>query len=165
MTNKQNMMVAVYPGSFDPVTNGHLDIIRRASNVFDKLIVAVLNNASKNPLFTIEERKQLLLEVTKDLPNVEIDSFLDLTINYVKQKNARLIVRGLRAISDFEWELQLASTNSKLCPEIETFFMMTSPQYSFLSSSIVKEIARYRGTVHDLVPSVVEKALRSKYSK
>lgn len=165
MTNvKQEMRVAVYPGSFDPVTNGHLDIIRRASKVFDKLIVAVLNNTSKNPLFTVEERKQLLAEVTKDLPNVEIDSFRDLTINYVKQRNARLIVRGLRAISDFEWELQLASTNSKLCPEIETFFMMTSPQYSFLSSSIVKEIARFHGSVGDLVPGAVEKALIQKYA-
>ncbi|TBL77893.1 pantetheine-phosphate adenylyltransferase [Paenibacillus thalictri] len=157
-------MIAVYPGSFDPVTNGHLDIIRRSAQVFDKLIVAVLNNTSKSPLFSLEERQALLAEVTKDLPNVEIDTFRDLTINYVRQKNARLIVRGLRAISDFEWEMQLASTNSKLDDEIETMFMMTAPEYSFLSSSIVKEIAKFHGPVGDLVPHAVEQALLQKYT-
>ncbi|AEI44393.1 pantetheine-phosphate adenylyltransferase [Paenibacillus mucilaginosus] len=155
--------VAVYPGSFDPVTNGHLDIIHRASKVFDKLVVAVLNNTSKNPLFSVEERVGLLREVTRDLPNVEIDSFRDLLINYMKKKNAHLIVRGLRAVSDFEYELQLASTNRKLCEDIETFFMTSTPQYSYLSSSIVKEIARFHGPVSDLVPPEVEQALRGKY--
>jgi len=156
--------IAVYPGSFDPVTNGHLDIIHRAAKHFDHVIVAVLNNSSKKPLFTVEERKNLLIEVTKDIPNVEVDTFRDLLVNYMKQKNASIIVRGLRAVSDFEYELQLASTNSKLNDQVETFFMMTNPQYSYLSSSIVKEIAQFHGNVADLVPEVVEQALREKYS-
>jgi pantetheine-phosphate adenylyltransferase, bacterial len=155
--------IAVYPGSFDPVTNGHLDIIHRAAKHFDHVIVAVLNNSSKQPLFTVEERRQLLVEVTKDIPNVEVDTFRDLLVNYMKQKNASIIVRGLRAVSDFEYELQLASTNSKLNDQVETFFMMTNPQYSYLSSSIVKEIAKFHGSVADLVPEVVEKALRAKF--
>lgn len=155
--------IAVYPGSFDPVTNGHLDIIQRAAKHFDHVIVAVLNNTSKNPLFSVEERKQLLAEVTKDMVNVEIDSFRDLLVNYMKQKHASIIVRGLRAVSDFEYELQLASMNSKLNHEVETFFMMTNPQYSYLSSSIVKEIAQFHGDVGDLVPKFVERALQEKY--
>ncbi|MFB6363910.1 pantetheine-phosphate adenylyltransferase [Paenibacillus elgii] len=161
--DQPGLRVAVYPGSFDPVTNGHLDIIHRAAKVFDKLIVAVLNNTSKNPLFSVEERTELLRQATKDLPNVEIDSFRDLLINYMKKKNAHLIVRGLRAVSDFEYELQLASTNRKLCEDIETFFMTSTPKYSYLSSSIVKEIARFHGPVVDLVPPEVERALRGKY--
>lgn len=141
----QRLQVAVYPGSFDPVTNGHLDIIRRAAKVFDKLVVAVLNNTSKNPLFTLEERMELLRRVTADLPNVEIDGFRDLLINYMQKKNANLIVRGLRAVSDFEYEMQLASTNRKLKDDIETFFMTSTPKYSYLSSSIVKEVAGSTG--------------------
>jgi pantetheine-phosphate adenylyltransferase len=155
--------IAVYPGSFDPVTNGHLDIIRRSAKVFDKLVVAVLNNSSKNPLFTVEERVELLRKVTSDVPNVEIDSFRDLLVNYMKKKNAHLIVRGLRAVSDFEYELQMASTNQKLDENIETFFMTSTPKYSYLSSSIVKEIARFHGPVVDLVPDVVDKAMRAKF--
>lgn len=161
---KHDITIAVYPGSFDPVTFGHLDIIRRAAKIFDKLVVAVLNNTSKNPLFTVEERTDLLRQVTRDLPNVEIDGFRDLLVNYVKQKNAQLVVRGLRAVTDFEWELQMASTNRKLNEEVETFFMATSPEYSYLSSSIVKEIAKFHGPVGDLVPSEVEKALRDKFA-
>lgn len=157
------LRVAVYPGSFDPVTNGHLDIIHRAAKVFDKLVVAVLNNTSKNPLFTLEERMELLRRVTADLPNVEIDGFRDLLINYMKKKNATLVVRGLRAVSDFEYEMQLASTNRKLQNDIETFFMTSTPKYSYLSSSIVKEVARFHGPVVDLVPPEVEKALHGKY--
>ncbi len=162
---RPNKQVAVYPGSFDPVTNGHLDIIQRAAKHFDHVIVAVLNNTSKNPLFSVEERKQLLAEVTKDMTNIEIDSFRDLLVNYMRQKQASVIVRGLRAVSDFEYELQLASMNSKLNDEVETFFMMTNPQYSYLSSSIVKEIAQFHGDVSDLVPEYVERALQQKFKR
>lgn len=161
--NNKEINIAVYPGSFDPVTLGHLDIIHRAAKQFDILIVSVLNNAKKNPVFTVDERKILLSEVTKDLKNVEIDSFNDLLINYMKTKDAKVIIRGLRAVSDFEYELQMASTNRKLSEDIETFFMMTNPIYSYLSSSIVKEIAKFHGSVNDLVPEKVESALREKY--
>jgi pantetheine-phosphate adenylyltransferase len=159
------MKIAVYPGSFDPVTWGHLDIIKRAATVFDRLIVAVLNNAGKNPLFTVEERIKLLHDVTADLPNVEIDSFHDLLIHYMKTKESRVIVRALRSVSDYEYELQLASMNRKLGDDVETLFMTSSPQYSYVSSSIVKEIARFHGPVSELVPPVVEKALADKYAK
>lgn len=155
--------IAVCPGSFDPVTYGHLDIIHRASEVFDKVIVAVLKNASKSPLFSIQERMDLLVEVTKDMPNVEVDGFEDLLVNYIQKKNAHVIVKGLRAVSDFEYELQMASVNRKLSDKIETFFMMSSTQYSYLSSSIVKQIAMFGGPISDLVPDVVEQALRSKF--
>ncbi|KIL38087.1 phosphopantetheine adenylyltransferase [Gordoniibacillus kamchatkensis] len=160
---KHGITVAVYPGSFDPVTNGHLDIIHRAAKVFDKLIVAVLNNSSKNPLFTVEERVELLRQVTKDVPNVEIDSFRDLLVNYLKSRDVHVVVRGLRAVSDFELELQMASMNKKLHSEMETFFMTSNPTYSYLSSSIVKEIARFHGPVTDLVPDEVEQALKRKF--
>ncbi|GBF71950.1 pantetheine-phosphate adenylyltransferase [Paenibacillus sp. 598K] len=155
--------IAVYPGSFDPVTLGHLDIIHRAAKQFDKLIVAVLNNTSKNPLFTVEERKQLLREATADLPNVEVDSFRDLLVRYMRSVDARVIVRGIRSVTDFEYELQLASTNRHLDDEIETIFMTTNPKFSYLSSSIVKEIAQFEGEVRELVPSHVEQALRQRF--
>ena len=157
--------IAVYPGSFDPVTFGHLDIIRRAAKQFDRVIVAVLNNISKKPLFTVEERTALLREVTSDLPNVEVDSFRDLLVNYMRSKNAEIILRGIRSVTDFEYELQLASTNRQLDEGIETIFMMTNPKYSYLSSSIVKEIASFGGNVSDLVPPAVEAALREKYAQ
>lgn len=157
------MKVAVYPGSFDPVTLGHLDIIKRAAKVFDRLIVAVLNNSSKNPLFTVEERILLLQEVTRDLPNVEIDGFRDLLIHYMRTKQADVIVRALRSVSDYEFELQLATMNRKIGDDVETLFMTSNPEYSYLSSSIVKEIARFHGPVSELVPPVVEKALADKY--
>ncbi|MGG6311276.1 pantetheine-phosphate adenylyltransferase [Paenibacillus macerans] len=163
MNEQRAPRIAVYPGSFDPVTKGHMDIIQRASRQFDKLIVAVLNNLSKKPLFTVDERKDLLAEVTVHLPNVEVDSFRDLLVNYMVYKQAHVIVRGIRSVTDFEYELQLASTNHKLNPEVETIFMMTHPKYSYLSSSVVKEIASFHGDVSDLVPAEVEKALRGKY--
>ncbi|WP_028561479.1 pantetheine-phosphate adenylyltransferase [Paenibacillus pinihumi] len=156
--------IAVYPGSFDPVTLGHLDIIQRAAKQFDRLVVAVLNNTSKNPLFSIEERKELLRLATSHLPNVEVDSFRDLLVRYMGSKNAQVIVRGIRSVTDFEYELQLASTNQHLDDSIETIFMMTNPKYSYLSSSIVKEIAQFGGDIHDLVPHEVEQALRVKFS-
>ncbi|MFB5660677.1 pantetheine-phosphate adenylyltransferase [Alteribacillus sp. HJP-4] len=155
--------VAVYPGSFDPVTNGHLDIIERSARVFDKVVVAVLHNRNKVPLFSVEERVQLLSESIAHIPNTEVDAFNGLLIDYIKEKNANTIVRGLRAVSDFEYEMQAASINRKLDPSIETFFMMTNNQYSYLSSSIIKEVAKYEADVKDLVPPVVEKALMNKF--
>ncbi|WP_424765829.1 pantetheine-phosphate adenylyltransferase [Paenibacillus sp. sgz302251] len=163
MSTSKQERVAVYPGTFDPVTYGHLDIIRRSAKQFDRLIVAVLNNTSKNPLFSVEERKELLMEVTRDIPNVEIDSFRDLLVRFMKSKQANVIIRGIRSVTDFEYELQLASTNHLLDEEIDTMFMMTNPKYSYLSSSIVKEIAQFNGAVHELVPPVVEQQLREKY--
>ncbi|MFB9329654.1 pantetheine-phosphate adenylyltransferase [Paenibacillus aurantiacus] len=155
--------IAVYPGSFDPVTLGHLDIIQRASKQFDHVIVAVLNNTSKSPLFTVDERKELLAEAIKDLPNVSLDSFRDLLVRFMRSRGAHVIVRGIRSVTDFEYELQMASTNHQLDSEIETIFMMTNPKFSYLSSSIVKEIAKFNGNVKDLVPPGVEKALIEKY--
>ncbi len=158
------MKSAVYPGSFDPVTFGHLDIIKRAADVFDHLTVAVLINPSKKSLFTVEERIVLLREVTKELPNVHIDGFQDLLIHYMRDKNVNVIVRALRSVSDYELELQLATMNRKLGDHVETLFMTSSPQYSYLSSSIVKEIAMFNGPVSELVPPIVEQAMRAKYS-
>jgi pantetheine-phosphate adenylyltransferase len=155
---------AVCPGSFDPVTRGHLDIIKRGATVFDEVIVVVANNQSKDPLFTVEERIALLKEVTKQFPNVKVDSFNGLLIDYVKNIGANVILRGLRAVSDFEYEMKIASINKKLDDKVETFFMMTNNQYSFLSSSIVKEAAKYHANVSDLVPEVVEEALKEKYN-
>lgn len=156
--------LAICPGSFDPITYGHLDIIQRGANVFDQLIVAVFNNQSKAPLFNVEERITLIKEVTKDLPNVTVDSSDGLLMNYAKEKNAQAVIRGLRAVSDFEYEMQITSMNRKLDKNIETFFMMTNNQYSFLSSSIVKEVAKYHGNVSDLVPKAVETALKKKFN-
>ncbi|MCT4606390.1 MAG: pantetheine-phosphate adenylyltransferase [Marinisporobacter sp.] len=157
------MKTAVCPGSFDPVTNGHLDIIKRTSKMVDKVIVAVLYNPGKNPLFTLEEKIDLLKEATKDIPNVEIDCFSGLLVDYVKQKNIDFIVKGLRAVSDFEYELQMALMNKKLNHEVETMFMMTSGEYSYLSSSIVKEVWKFDGCIDGLVPEVVKKALHKKF--
>lgn len=156
--------IAVCPGSFDPVTNGHLDIIKRGSNVFDTLYVVVLNNSSKNPLFTVQERIELLKQVTESIPNVVVESYSGLLIEYAKQKQASTILRGLRAVSDFEYEMQITSVNRVLDKEIETLFMMTNNQYSFLSSSIVKEVAKYGGNISELVPPVVKEALSKKFS-
>jgi pantetheine-phosphate adenylyltransferase len=159
------MPIAVCPGSFDPVTYGHLDIIARGAKIFDKVIVAVLINAKKNSLFSVEERVELLRKATADLPNVEVDSFNGLLIDYMRKRQAKVVIRGLRAVSDFEYEMQVASINKKLEDEVETFFMMTINQYSFLSSSIVKEVAKYKASVSDLVPPVVEQALRQKFAE
>nr|WP_027414552.1 pantetheine-phosphate adenylyltransferase [Aneurinibacillus terranovensis] len=157
------MSIAVCPGSFDPVTYGHLDIINRGAKVFDKVIVSVLTNRTKSPIFTVEERLELLREVTKDIPNVEVDSFQGLLIDYMHTKGANAIIKGLRAVSDFEYEMQMASINRLLDKKIETFFMMTNNQFSFLSSSIVKEVAKYDADVSSLVPPVVEQALKVKF--
>ncbi|ATP39235.1 pantetheine-phosphate adenylyltransferase [Solibacillus sp. R5-41] len=159
MTDK----IAVVPGSFDPITKGHLDIIRRAADVFDVVYVAVLNNSSKQALFSIEERIELIAEVTKDLANIRIETSSGLLIDYAREKNAKAIVRGLRAVSDFEYEMQITSMNRVLDENIETFFIMSKNQYSFLSSSIVKEVAKYGGNIGELVPAAVEKALKEKF--
>ncbi|MFB9972615.1 pantetheine-phosphate adenylyltransferase [Allobacillus sp. SKP2-8] len=155
--------IAVCPGSFDPITNGHLDIVRRGAEIFEEVIVVVFKNQSKSPLFTVEERIELIKEATKDLPNVSVDESKGLVVDYAKEKNASAILRGLRAVSDFEYEMQITSMNRKLNADVETLFMMTNNQYSFLSSSIVKEAARYQSDVSDLVPAAVEKALKEKY--
>ncbi|RKD75466.1 phosphopantetheine adenylyltransferase [Sinobaca qinghaiensis] len=156
--------VAVYPGSFDPITNGHLDIIERSAKVFDRVIISVLHNRNKVPLFSVEERVAMLQDSIQHIPNTEVDSFNGLLIEYIKEKKAHTIVRGLRAVSDFEYEMQAASINRKLAPNIETFFMMTNNQYSYLSSSIVKEVAKYEADVSDLVPPMVERELKKKFS-
>ncbi|WP_053956956.1 pantetheine-phosphate adenylyltransferase [Inediibacterium massiliense] len=157
------MRTAVCPGSFDPVTNGHLDIIKRTAKMVDKVIVAVLYNPNKNPLFTVEERIQLLTEVLKEIPNVEIDCFSGLLVDYVKERKIDVIVKGLRAISDFEYEFQMALMNKKLSPEVETIFMMTSNEYSYLSSSVIKETCKFKGCIDGLVPDKVKDALMKKY--
>lgn len=155
--------IAVCPGSFDPVTLGHLDIIKRGAKIFDEVYVCVLNNSSKKPLFTVEERCELIRQATKDLPNIKVESFHGLLVDYAKQKEAKVILRGLRAVTDFEYEMQGTSMNKVLNDDIETFFMMTNNQYSFLSSGIVKEVAKYDGSVKDLVPKEVEEALIEKF--
>ena len=155
----------IYPGTFDPITNGHLDIIERAVPIFDEIIVAVLNNSSKQPLFSVQERMELIADVTSHLPQIKVDSFNGLLVDYAAEVGATAIVRGLRAVSDFEYEMQVASINKKMNDQIETLFMMTNNQYSFLSSSIVKEAAKYGASVADLVPPSVEEALRQKYTK
>ena len=155
--------IAVVPGSFDPITLGHVDIIRRAADVFDTVYVAVLNNSAKNPLFSINERIALIGEVLKDVPNIRIETSSGLLIDYAREKKAKAIVRGLRAVSDFEYEMQITSMNRVLDENIETFFIMAKNKYSFLSSSIVKEVAKYGGNVSELVPELVEQALVQKF--
>ncbi|WP_066289466.1 pantetheine-phosphate adenylyltransferase [Bacillus sp. FJAT-29937] len=157
--------IAVCPGSFDPITYGHLDIIKRGAKVFEEIHVVVLNNSSKNPLFTVDERLKLIKEVTKDIPNVTVSTFQGLLVDYANMVNASAIIRGLRAVSDFEYEMQITSMNRVLNDKIETFFIMTNNQYSFLSSSIVKEVAKYNGKVSELVPPAVEEALKEKFKE
>ncbi|EAG6757023.1 pantetheine-phosphate adenylyltransferase [Listeria monocytogenes] len=155
--------IAVIPGTFDPITNGHLDIIERAAKIFDVLYVSVLNNSSKKPLFTIEERMEMIRQVTAHLPNIQVESASGLTVDYAATRGATAIVRGLRAVSDFEYEMQIASMNRTLNADIETFFVMTNTKYSFLSSSMVKEVAQYQGDISELVPEIVNKAVQAKF--
>ena len=154
--------IAIYPGSFDPVTNGHLDLIERGTKIFDRLVVAVLRNPEKDPLFSLTERVEMLREVTRPWPNVEVDVFDGLLVDYARQRNARVILRGIRAISDYEFELQMALMNRKLDPELETVFMLPAEAYSYLSSRLVREIARLGGPIHGMVPPVVEQRMRAK---
>ena len=159
------MKKAIYPGSFDPVTFGHLDIIKRASEIFDSLTVAVLDNRAKTPLFSVEERVKILEEATKDLPNVRVDSFSGLLIDYAAENNFHVAVRGLRAITDFEYELQIAQTNKELSGgKLDTIFLTTSLEYSYLSSSSVKEIASFGGDVSKCVPEFVGDMIYKKYN-
>jgi len=156
--------VAVYPGSFDPITFGHLDIIERGLEVFDTLVIAVARNSGKNELFSIEERIDLIREAVADNPRVRVDTFAGLLIDYVVAQGARVILRGLRAVSDFEYEFQIAQMNHNLRPSIETLFMMTSVPYGYLSSSIVKEVASLHGPIDTLVPPCVKQALETKFA-
>lgn len=157
-------LVGVYPGSFDPVTNGHLDIIERAAKIVDKLIIGVLRNPSKKGLFTPAERVEQLKEVTKHIDNVEIVEFEGLLIDFVKQSKAKLIIRGLRAVTDFEYEFQWALTHNSLEPDIETVFLSTNAKYSYISSSGVKELASFGGNIDEMVPEYIAQQLKKKYS-
>ena len=157
------MKKAIYPGSFDPVTFGHLDIISRSAKMVDKLIIAVLINKSKSSLFSMEERVRMISEYVKQYKNVEVHSFSGLTVDYAKEVGATMIVRGLRAVTDFEYELQLAQTNKVMAEDIDTLFLATNLKYSYLSSSIVKEIASYNGDISAFVPRMVENAMKEKY--
>ena len=156
---------AVYPGSFDPVTNGHLDIIKRASRTFDKVYVAILKNSSKTPMFSLQQRIDWIRRATAHLPNVEVDSFEGLLVNYMDEKKAGIIIKGLRAVSDFEYEFQMALMNHKLNKSIETMFMMTNGKYSYLSSSIVKEVARHSGNLEGLVPDFMIEEIMEELKK
>ncbi len=154
--------LAVYPGSFDPLTNGHVDIISRGARLFDRIIVSILVNAEKAPLFSMEERVEIAREVFKDQRNVEVDTFHGLLVDYVERRGAHVIVRGLRAVSDFEFEFQMALMNQRLNPRIETVFMMPAEQYTYISSRLIKEVFSLGGRVHGLVPELVELRLREK---
>lgn len=158
-------MKAVYPGSFDPVTLGHLDIIKRSANIVDELIVGVLVNSKKEPMFTMEERFEMLSESVKDLPNVTVKTFEGMTIDFARENGARVIIRGLRVISDYESEMQIAQTNRNIDSNIETMFLSTGLEYSFLSSTIAKEVAYYDAGVEKLVPPAVVKKFKEKYKK
>lgn len=157
------MRTAVYPGSFDPITNGHLDIIKRASRVYDKVVVGVLSNKSKMPLFTAEERVDMIKRVTRELDNVEVDTFEGLLVDFAKSKNATVIVKGLRTVADFEYEFQMALLNKALNPEYETMFMMTDTKYSYISSSMVKELAGFHGDLTGFVPCDIIETIKKKY--
>ena len=159
------MRIAVYPGSFDPMTNGHLDIITRAAKTFDKVYVAILTNSAKKPCFSIEQRIDWLRRATAHLDNVEVDSFSGLLVNYANQIGASIIIKGLRAVSDFEYEFQMALTNRALSPNIETMFLMTNGEYSYLSSSIVKEIAKLGGSLGGLVPDFMIEEVKNEIVK
>lgn len=157
------MKTAIYPGSFDPVTLGHFDIIKRSSEIFDQVIVGVLCNNAKSPLFSVEERVKMLEEVTKDIPNVEVQSCDGLLIDFMRQNHAKVIVRGLRAITDFEYELQLAQMNRVIAPEIDTLFLTTNLKYAYLSSSMAKEVAMYGGDISEFLDPVIAKRVQEKY--
>ncbi len=159
------MRIAVYPGSFDPITNGHLDIIKRASRLYDKLIIGVLDNSNKKPLFSAEERKAMIDEAISGIDNVSCDVFSGLLVDFAKQNKATVIVKGLRTVADFEYEFQMALLNKALNPEYETMFMMTDTKYSYISSSMVKEVAKYNGELNGLVPQNVILEIKDKLQR
>ena len=159
------MKIAIYPGSFDPITKGHLDVLKRAADIFDKVIIVVSVNVNKKSFLPFEDRLELIKEVCKDISNVEVDSFDGLTIEYAKKKNANVIIRGLRAVSDFEYEMQLSQANSALCKEIHTVFLITKPRYNFISSGTVREVALMKGDVSKFVPECVARYLEEKFMK
>ena len=159
------MRIAVYPGSFDPITNGHMDIIERSAEVFDKVYVAILKNSSKRPLFSVEERAELIERVTKHIKNVEVVSFDGLLVDFMREKNAKVIIKGLRAVSDFEYEFQMALTNKKLNPDAETVFFTTRAENMYLSSSVVREVARMGGDISDFVPECLKQEIIERLSK
>jgi pantetheine-phosphate adenylyltransferase len=165
LPEKPPPVIAIYPGSFDPITNGHLDLIQRGSRMFDRLIVAILRNDAKKSLFTVEERKEMLCEVLHVYPHVEVDSFNGLLVDYASARQATVLVRGIRAISDYEYELQMALMNRRLRPEIETVFMMANEAYSFISSRLVKEVFSLGGNIAGLVPPSVEERLNTRLTK
>jgi pantetheine-phosphate adenylyltransferase len=156
-------VIAIYPGTFDPPTNGHLDLIERGSKIFDELIVAILRNPEKNPLFSLEERREMLESLTTQFRNVRVDTFVGLTVEYAAKVKASAVLRGIRAISDYEYELQMALMNRKLRPDLETVFMMPAGKYSYLSSRLVREIAHLGGSIKGLVPELVERRLKGKF--
>ena len=158
---KQQTKIALYPGTFDPITNGHIDLIKRAANLFDEVIVAIASSQKKQPRFTLEERIELAEQVLADCPNVKVKGFNILLVDFAKEQNATVLIRGLRAISDFEYEFQLASMNRNLAPDIESLFLMPADEYSFISSSLVKEVATLGGDVSDFVHPLVNKALKA----
>lgn len=156
------MKTAVYPGSFDPATYGHLDVIQRAALSFDRVIVGVLHNSSKSPLFSVEERVNILEKATKDIPNVEIEAFEGLSVNFARENHAQVIIRGLRAVTDFEYELQMAQTNRVLAPDVDTVFLTTSLEYAYLSSTIMKEVAYFNGDLSKFAPKEITDAVKKK---
>ncbi len=158
-------VIAIYPGTFDPPTNGHLDLIRRGAKIFDELIVALLRNSEKTPLFTHDERFSMLQQCVKSIPNVKVDSFDGLLVDYAMRKGAKAVLRGIRAVSDYEYELQMAWMNRKLAPELETIFMMPAEAYSYLSSRLVRGVVKLGGSVEGLVPELVEQRLREKFKE
>lgn len=159
------MRIAIYPGTFDPITNGHIDIIKRSISLFDKVVVAVTSNPSKSPLFDMNERIEMIKSSIKDMKNVEVDGFNDLLVNYASMKNATAIIRGLRATSDFEFEFQMALVNRKLSKELVTVFLMPNEKYTYLNSTIVKEVASFHGDVSCFVPVEVNKMLKNKFKR
>jgi len=156
------MKIALYPGSFDPITYGHLDILKNAAEIFDKVIIAVAHNGVKTGFLTVDERVELIKQSVKDINNVEVDSFDGLTVEYAKKIGAKVLIRGLRAVSDFEFEMQLSQTNSALCDDIKTVFLTTKPKYNFISSSTIKEIYQNNGDISKFVPNAVDEYLKSK---